>query len=215
MRRRRRTRASRSSESACCASRPNGPCVNGSGSCVAPGRDELDQLGLEPVEDRAHLRRLHAGLEVVQEDVVRVVRRWEAVEVALLELEDAVEPRTEGGVVGCGAGRDPDVMRLRGDVSDLRGELGRDARRLVPVAARDADQARVQVVVGQRFLERAQLLEQAADLVAREELVLQRLERRQVIGARLRRRPAASSPGDPTPAPPGRSGGRRPVRAGA
>ena len=116
---------------------------------VARVPDELDQGRLEPVEDRAHLRRLHAGLEVVQEHVVRVVGGWEAREVAQLQLEDAVEPGAEGGVVGRGAGCDPGVVGLCGGVGDLGCELGRHAGRLVPVAPRDPDEACVQVVVRQ------------------------------------------------------------------
>ena len=85
-----------SSERACWASRENGPPRERLGRDVAGVPDELDQRRLEPVEDRAHLGGLHAGLEVVQKHVVRLVGRWEAREVAQLELEDAVEPGTEG-----------------------------------------------------------------------------------------------------------------------
>ena len=46
------------------------------------------------------------------------------------------------------------------------GELGRDAARLLPVAARDPDQARVVGVVVELLLERRQLVEQPPDLVA-------------------------------------------------
>ena len=104
----------------------------------------------------------------------------------MLEVEDPVEPGAERRVVGCGAGSHPDVVSLRGDMRDLRCELCGNTRRLLPVASRDADQASVDILVRKRLLQRAQLVEQASDLVTREELVLQRLERGQVVGAGLR-----------------------------
>ena len=66
----------------------------------------------------------------------------------------------------------------------LDAELGRNAALLLPVAARDADQARVVGVVVERLLERAQALEQAADLVVDELLVRDAAQRRERLGAR-------------------------------
>ena len=48
------------------------------------GFHERDEHLLEAVEDRAHLRRLHAGLVVVEQRVVQLVGRREAVDVAML-----------------------------------------------------------------------------------------------------------------------------------
>ena len=114
-----------SSESSCCASREYGPLENGSGRRRGAARDELAQRRLEPVEHGAHLVGLHAGLEVVEEHVVRVVGRREAGDVAVLELERAVEPRTEAREVVLGAGLRPGVDRLGGEHGHLGRELGR------------------------------------------------------------------------------------------
>ena len=65
----------------------------------------------------------------------------------------------------------------------LGAQLGGHAPRLLPVAARDADQARVVGVVLERLLVRPQLLEQRADLVVDEPLVRDPAERRERLGA--------------------------------
>src|SRR3954471_10265515 len=62
---------------------------------VAKIGDELHELGLDLREDARHLGRLHLRLEVVEEDVVRLIRLFEAVDVPLPELEVALEQRQE------------------------------------------------------------------------------------------------------------------------
>ncbi len=86
-------------------------------------------------------------------------------------------------VVG-GAGLDPDLVSERARARHLDAELRRDAPLLLPVPARHSDEARVVGVVVERLLERAQALEQAADLVVDEPLVHHLAQRRELVGAR-------------------------------
>src|SRR4051794_35335239 len=58
---------------------------------VAKIRDQLHELGLDLGEDARDLSRLHLRLEVVEKDVVRLVRLLEAVDIPLPELEVALE----------------------------------------------------------------------------------------------------------------------------
>ena len=91
--------------------------------------DQGHELGLEVVEDRPHLGRLHPGLEVVEQGVVRLVVAFEALDVAPLQLDRLLEVRKEVGVVGLLARLGPDVVRLGGGPRDLGRQLGRDAAR--------------------------------------------------------------------------------------
>ena len=149
----------------------------------ADGRDQRHELALEPVEDALHLGRRRSRLEVVEEDVVRIVGRLEARDVLALQLELPVEPRPEGGVVVLLARDDPRLHALGRRLGQLAGEVGRDAPRLLPVAARDADQAGVVGVVGKGGLEVAQLVDELADPVVAEPLVGDPLDRREPLGA--------------------------------
>ena len=63
------------------------------------------------------------------------------------------------------------------------GELGRNAPRLLPVTARDANQAGVVGVVGEGGLEVAQLVDELADALVTEPLVGDPLERGEPLGA--------------------------------
>ena len=65
-------------------------------------------------------------------------------------------------------------------------QLGRHPARLLPVAARDADEAAVVGVVRERLDERLGRVEQPADLVVDEPLVRDAAERRELVGARVR-----------------------------
>ena len=53
--------------------------------------DQRNELRLQVVEDLPHLGRLHPGLEVVEEHVVRLVVALEALDVAALQLDRALE----------------------------------------------------------------------------------------------------------------------------
>ena len=62
-------------------------------------RDERHELGLQAGEDRSHVRRLHAALVIVEEDVVGVVERLVTRDVLLDELEPVLEMRAEDLVI--------------------------------------------------------------------------------------------------------------------
>ena len=109
--------------------------------------DERAELRGEHGEDLADLGRPHPGLVVLEEHVVRVVVRCEALDVLAAEVDDALEPRPEGGEVGVLARLHPHLVGLRRGLDELGCELGRDAARAVPVALRNANQAGVVGVV--------------------------------------------------------------------
>ena len=81
------------------------------------------------------------------------------------------------------ASLEPDDVRLRRLACPSSGELCRDAAVALPVAAGDADEARVIGVVVELLLERRELVEQRADLVGRGPLVHEAGERRGGLGA--------------------------------
>ena len=146
--------------------------VRGSG-----GGDQRQKLLFEPVEHGPNLCCRGPGLEVVEEDVVRLVCRFEAVDQAVLELEMAVEPGSERVVVVRCARRDPGLHALGGGLRHLARQRDRDPARLLPVAAGDADQARVIGVVGKRRFELAELAQELTDSPVHEPLVRHALER--------------------------------------
>ena len=121
----------------------------------AGARHERNLLLLEPVEHGAHLGRLHARLEVVQQHVVRLVVVVEALDVAAAELEVLAQRRDELLEVGLLSRLHPDGHRQRAGARDLALQLRRHAPRLLPVAADEPDQARLVRVVRLRLLERA------------------------------------------------------------
>ena len=131
----------------------------------------------------AHLGRLHPRLEVVEEHVVRLVVALEALDVAALQLDGALEVGEEECEVVVLACLRPDVVRLGGGAGHLGGELGGDAAHLVVVAARRPDQRRLVGVVVELLLVPGEILEQRADLVGDELLVRDPVERRQLLPA--------------------------------
>ncbi len=156
------------------------------GLVVGRGRGELAKRRLEPLEHASHLVGVHARLEVVEEHVVRVVRRRKALDVALLQLQGSVEPRPEARVVVVRPGFGPRLHRLRAELRHLALQRGWHASRLLPVPARDRYEAgvvRVRVEIRDLGLE---TIEQLADLVAHEQLVGETMERREPLGAGLR-----------------------------
>ena len=84
----------------------NGPVAEAA-AALGRSRDQRHELLLEPVEDDPHLGRRRSRLEVVEQDVVRIVGGLEARDVLALQLELPVEPRAEGGVVVLAPARPP------------------------------------------------------------------------------------------------------------
>ena len=139
--------------------------------------DELGERGPKNGEHLAHVRRRHARLVVVEQRRVGRVRRLEARDVAAFELDVRAQVGQERGEVVVSASLDPGVMATRRGPCHLDPELGRDPARLLPVSPRDADQARIVGVVRQRFLERRESVEEAADLGVDEAVVGDPVER--------------------------------------
>ena len=148
---------------------------------LAGGGDERHLLLLQPVEDRADLGRLHARLEVVEEDVVGLVVVVEALDVAAPQLDVRAQRGQELREVRLLPRLHPDRHRERGGPRHLRAQLRRHPPRLLPVAPDEPDQARVVRVVVERVLVRRELVEEPADLVGGERVVRQPLERRQLL----------------------------------
>ncbi len=83
------------------------------------------------------------------------------------------------------AGLQPGPVAERAGAGQLGAQIGRDTRRLLVVAARDPDEARLERVEVVRLLEGAQLLEQLAELGSDLELVRDPVQRRALLGARV------------------------------
>ena len=128
-------------------------------------------------EDLADLRRAHSGLVVLEQHVVCVVVRSEALDVLSTEIDDALEPGSKRREVRLLAGLDPRLVRLRGDLRELHRKLGRNATLTVPVAPRDADERRVIGVVRERSRVRLELFEELAKALVHFVLVDDLLER--------------------------------------
>ena len=95
-----------------------------------------------------------------------------------------LEMRQHDRVVLLLAGVQPGPVAERAGAGQLRPQVGRDARRLLVVAARDPDEARLERLEVVSLLEGPQLLEQPAELRPDLELVRDPVQR----GARLRAR---------------------------
>ena len=130
---------------------------------------------------------VHARLEVVEEHVVRVVRRREALDVAALQLERAVEPRPEAREVVVCSPSAQSLHRLRAELRHLALERRRHPHRLLAVAAGDRDQRRRRPSPGRESATSgSSSSSRLADLVADEQLVGEAMERRKALGARSR-----------------------------
>src|SRR2546427_7947878 len=152
-----------------------------------PGRlDERNELLLQSVEDRSHLRGREVGLVVVEQCVVELLGRWEARDVAVPQLDHLLEPRAEALVVRLLPGLDPRAEGERAGACGDRRQLRRDADRLVEVAACHPHQAGLVGLGVETLLVRAQLLEQIADLVRDERLVREATDRRELLRANRR-----------------------------
>ena len=151
---------------------------------IAELRDQRHELLADLGEDARHLGRPHLRLEVVEQDVVRLVARLEARDVLQAQLDVALEHRQEELEVG---------RRLRlepGSATDsaerarhLLAQRGGNADCLVVVAACDADRRRVDRVGIERRLHRRELVEQATDLGIDQALVRESLQERGMICA--------------------------------
>ena len=123
-----------------------------------------EKRALEGVEDRDDLFRLHPRLVVVEDDVVRVVRRLEARHVLAAQLEVALEVRQHDPVVLLLARTKPALVALRAGACHLGPQLRGNANRLLVVAPCDADEARLEGFEVVLLLERPEILEQLAEL---------------------------------------------------
>ncbi len=148
-----------------------------------------DEVAERRRQHREHLRHLtggHLRLVVVEQGRVRVaVRRLEALGVAAAKLDVLAQVGQKAGEIRARAGVDPGMVPACARPGHLLAQRGRDPPRLLPVAARDADEAGVVGVVLERFLQRREAVEQAADLVVREALVCQARQRRELVRPRL------------------------------
>ena len=155
-------------------------------ACVAVARglaDEVDERVAELGEQRLELGGGELGLEVVEQQVVGVLDGLEAGDVAVAELDVALERVAEEAEVGRRARLLPGLLAERVGVADLGGELGRHAHRLLVVApdgGEQADGVGVRVLAGGPRLER---VEQPPDLGVDQLVVGDHLERRRVVRA--------------------------------
>ena len=95
---------------------------------VADRPQPRQERGLQRVEDRDDLVRLHARLVVVEHDVVRIVRRLEAGDVLAAQLEVALEVRQHDRVVLLLARAQPALVSLRAGARHLGAQVGGGTR---------------------------------------------------------------------------------------
>ena len=148
--------------------------------------DELGQRGAQRREHLAHLGRRHPRLVVVEQRRVRAGRRARST-----RRSGASARRSRAGREGTRRSRRSRRAstqawwpRAAARVISTRSSVGHAAG-LLPVAAGDADQARVVRVVRQRLLERREPVEQPADLGVGEPVVDDAAERCERLGAGL------------------------------
>ena len=156
------------------------------GNCLGAGHllHERRLVLLQVVERLAHDRALHPGLVVVEQRVVGlVVVAVEALDVALAQLQVVPQHGQEAREVVALSGLDPDGIAERRRARHLRPEVGRNLAFLLPVAAGDPDEARLEGVVLVLLLEARELVHEPADLRRDELVVRDPPERRQLLGA--------------------------------
>ena len=145
--------------------------------------DEVDERVAELGEQWLELGGGELGLEVVEQQVVGVLDGLEAGDVAVAELDVALQRVAEEAEVRGRARLLPGLLAQRVGVADLGGELGRHAHRLLVVAPHGGEQADVvgvRVLAGGPRLER---VEQPPDLGVDQLVVGDHLERRRVVRA--------------------------------
>ena len=158
----------------------------GFGPSEATSVDERHEAVAELGEQRPQLRGRHVGLVVVEQDVVAVLEAGEAVDVAVAQLDLALERVAEAGEVGRGPRLLPRRLAERRRAARLGGQAGRDAHRLLEVAPQLAQEAHVvgvRVLLGRPGLER---VEQPAQLRLGQPVVRDGLERRRLVAAGAR-----------------------------
>ena len=121
---------------------------------VAQARDQRHELVADLREDARHLRRLHLRLEVVEQDVVWLVARLIAVDVAHAQLDVALEHGKKQLEVRRGLRLEPHRDRFGRGARHLGAKRGRHAHGLLVVAACDTDRRRVDRIGIERGFDR-------------------------------------------------------------
>ncbi len=140
-------------------------------------RDRCDQRherGAQLGEERGDFGALHPLLVVVEQHVVGILEAVEALDVALLQLDVALQERQERGEVGALARVNPCPMAERARARQIGRQVVRHTAGLLVVAPRDADQrcvVGVRVGLREPLLLAFQIPEQTADRVVGEALV--------------------------------------------
>ena len=155
--------------------------------------DEFTERRSEYGEGLTDLRGAHPWLVVLEEHVVRVVVRREALDVLAPEVDDALERRAKRCEVGRLARFHPHLVRLGGRCRKLHCKRGRHPARAVPVTPCEPHERGVVGVVGKRGGVRLELLEQLAEALVDDVRVDDLLERSEL---RRSRRGAAGGHGD-------------------
>ena len=145
--------------------------------------DQRDDPRLQLLEDVAHLRRRRLRLEVVEQDVVRLLDVVEAVDVPEAQLDVALERGQEAFEVGRRLRLHPHRPRLGARARHLGAKLGRHADCLVVLAPHDADEGGVVRIRVEGLRLARRLLEQPAGLVRDEALVGEQLQCSHLLGA--------------------------------
>src|SRR5947209_5452907 len=101
--------------------------------------------------------------------LVQAVPELEAVELAIAEVEVLAEHGQERREVVVAPRSDPDRVRERRRARHLGTQVGRNLARLLPIARRDADEARLERVVLVALAEVVQVPEETPD-ISRDEL---------------------------------------------
>ena len=151
---------------------------------VARGGDERHEGVAQLREQRAQLGRREARLEVLEQHVVGVLEALEAGDVALPQLDVALERGAEVLEVVVRERLLPRVKAGRLRVRDVGGEVGRHADGALVVAPDPADEPRVVTVRVLALRPWLQGVEQAAQAGVGLARVDDALERRGLVGAR-------------------------------
>ena len=152
------------------------------GLVLGERRNHRHELGLQLIEQRAHLSRLHPGLIVVEQRVVWALELVKARNVVAGELEVVAEIRRKRAEVGVLAGHHPRLLADRGRPCDLGSEVGWNPAGLLVMAAGDPDEACVIALRGGPVDLGPGRLEQLPGLLGDEHLVADPLDRRERFG---------------------------------
>ena len=155
--------------------------------------DQRDQTLAKPDQHRPHPLGGHLGLVLVEQRVVGVGEAREsvvAVGVAAGQLDVALEVREQHREVRAVLRLDPGVLGDRARPGELRAQIGGDPAGLLPIAGHHPGEVGLDRLAWWSVAPgpRADLLDQAADLVGGEHLVPDPGEGRERLRARLRAR---------------------------